>query len=196
MSLAEPKRRGRPRSQDARRAILRAAIDLLGAEALAAISADAIAERAGVSKATIYRWWPNKSAIIMEAFLEMMTPHIAFPETGSAFADLTVQINRIVETYGGESGRLFHTLVAESQSDAELGAALWTRYFSIRREQARRVIERGMASGEFRPDLDVETAIDVLYGPLLYRYMIAPAPPDAAFVGRMMALLGRALLKA
>lgn len=180
---------GRPRSEDARRAVLNAAIDLLNSEELPAISADAIAERAGVSKATIYRWWPNKSAVVMEAFIEMMAPRIAFPQTKSAFDDLRVQLCRIVDAYTGDAGKLFRTLVADSQSNAELAAALWERYFSIRRDQARQVIHRGVASGEFRADLDVETAIDLLYGPMLYRLMIAPVGPDVAFVDKMLSVL-------
>jgi AcrR family transcriptional regulator len=185
---------GRPRSEDARRAILDATIALLNSRQLFSISAEGIAQKAGVGKATLYRWWPNKSAVIMEAFLEMMAPHIAFPTTKSAYNDLRVQLCRVVVAYKGEAGQLFRTLVAESQANTELAQALWTKYFSIRREQARQVIRRGVESGEFRKNLDIETIIDLLYGPMLYWMMIAPDVPDVTFVDRLLAQMRTVLL--
>ncbi len=189
---AQQRRPGRPRNEDARRAILKAAIDLLNTEKLPAISADSIAELAGVSKATIYRWWPNKSAIIMEGFLEMIAPHIQFPETPSAMDDLRVQLCRIADVCQGNAGRMLRALVADSQANVELASEMRAHYFSVRRADARRVIERGIATGEFRPDLDIGAAIDCLYGPIMYRIMINSHPPNAAFVNRMIALLQRA----
>jgi AcrR family transcriptional regulator len=189
---AQQRRPGRPRNEEARRAILKAAIDLLNTEQLPAISADAIAARAGVSKATIYRWWPNKSAIIMEGFLEMIAPHIRFPETSSAMNDLRVQLCRVVDVCQGDAGRMLRALIADSQANTELAVAMRANYFSVRRADARKVIERGIDSGEFHRDLDIGAAIDCLYGPILYRILINPHPPDAAFVNRMIALLQRA----
>ncbi|MBI4966726.1 MAG: TetR/AcrR family transcriptional regulator [Rhodospirillales bacterium] len=192
---APQRRLGRPRCEDSRRSILKAAIALLKTNDLPAISADAIAERAGVSKATIYRWWPNKSAIVMEAFLEMVAPHTRFPETDSAMEDLRVHLGRVAEVCQSDIGRMLRTLIADSQANAELAAAMRAHYFSVRRADARKVIERGIASGEFRGDLDTEAAIDCLYGPIVFRLMINPVAPDAEFVNRMIALLRQAFLK-
>lgn len=185
---------GRPRSEDARRAILDATIALLNSESLNSISAEGIAQRAGVGKATLYRWWPSKSAVIMEAFLEMMAPRIAFPTTASAFADLRTQLCRVVDAYQGDAGRLFRALVAESQSNLELASALWEKYFSIRRDHARQVLLRGIRNGELHHDLDVETAIDLLYGPILYWMLISPNAPTVASVDTLLRALKCVLL--
>ena len=172
---------GRPRSERARRAILQAANELLESEGFAAVSVEAIAERAGVSKATIYRWWPNKAAVVMDGFLSIVSSEVPFPHTGHAREDIRIHMRRLAEAFSGKIGRTVSALLAESQADPELAEALRSRWLSVRRAEAREILERGVERGELREDLDQEVAVDVLYGPIYYRMLVGHAPLDDDF---------------
>jgi AcrR family transcriptional regulator len=166
--------RGRPRSERATTAILAAARELLEEQGLRRLSVDAIAARAGVSKATIYRWWPSKAAVVMDAFLAGAGPRMPFPDTGSAREDLRRQLRSVIRLFNEPKTRgPFIALIAESQHDIELARALRERFIASRRAAAREVFTRGMARGELRDDLDVEIAIDALYGALYYRLLVS-----------------------
>ncbi len=172
---------GRPRSERARRAILRAANELLEGEGFAAVTVEAIADRAGVSKATVYRWWPNKAAVIMDGFLSTVSSEVPFPHTGHAREDIRVHLRRLTEAFGGKMGRTVAALIAEGQADAELAEALRSRWLAVRRAEAREILEVGIERGELKGDLDPEVAVDVLYGPIYYRLLVAHAPLDEDF---------------
>src|SRR5271167_1459728 len=90
-----PKTRGRQRSLEAEASILKAALYLLERKSLRQVTTDAIAQRAGVSKATIYKWWPNKSMVALDAYLGGMTERVAIPDTGSAELDFTIQLKSL-----------------------------------------------------------------------------------------------------
>src|SRR5215217_4025925 len=118
----EPQARppGRPRSERAHRAILQAANDLLESEGFAAVTVEAIAERAGVSKATVYRWWPNRAAVVMDGFLSILSSEFPFPHTARAREDIRIHMRRLAEAFSGKIGRTVAALIAEGQSDPEL----------------------------------------------------------------------------
>jgi len=172
---------GRPRSERARRAILQAANELLEGEGFAAVTVEAIADRAGVSKATVYRWWPNKAAVVMDGFLSTVSSEVPFPHTGHAREDIRLHMRRLTEAFGGKIGRTVAALIAEGQADAELAEALRSRWLSVRRAEAREILELGIERGELREDFDPEVAVDVLYGPIYYRLLVAHAPLDDEF---------------
>jgi AcrR family transcriptional regulator len=173
-----PRPPGRPRSERARRAILRAANELLEGGGFAAVTVEAIAERAGVSKATVYRWWPNRAAVVMDGFLSTVSSEVPFPHTGHAQEDLRLHMRRLTEAFGGRMGRTVAALIAEGQADPELAEALRSRWLSVRRAEAREILELGIERGELREDLDLEVAVDVLYGPIYYRLLVGHAPLD------------------
>ncbi len=173
-----PRPPGRPRSERARRAILRAANELLEGWGFAAVTVEAIAERAGVSKATVYRWWPNRAAVVMDGFLSTVSSEVPFPHTGCAKEDIRLHMRRLAEAFGGKMGRTVAALIAEGQADPELAEALRLRWLSVRRTEAREILELGVARGELREDLDLEVAVDVLYGPIYYRLLVGHAPLD------------------
>jgi AcrR family transcriptional regulator len=135
---------GRPRSERARRAILRAANELLEGEGFAAVTVEAIAERAGVSKATIYRWWPNRAAVVMDGFLSTVSSEVPFPHTGHAQEDIRIHMRRLAEAFSDKIGRTVAALIAEGQSDPELAEALRSRWLSVRRAEAREILELGI----------------------------------------------------
>src|ERR1039457_6210509 len=111
----EPKARGRHRSLQAGAALLKATLYLLERQPLRKVTADAIARRAGVSKTTIYKWWPNKSLVALDAYLAGMTEQVAMPDTGSAELDFTQQLKSVMAFYTSPLGRLFCQFLAEGR---------------------------------------------------------------------------------
>jgi AcrR family transcriptional regulator len=177
--------RGRPRSEPARQAILASATDLLLARGLSAVSMDAIAERAGVSKATIYRWWPTKETLALDALYEQLTePTPEPPDTGSLEADLGILLSGLMErARGGPYARVIGALVTEAGTDPAFGELYRERYIEPRRAQAREIIARAIGRGDLPVGADVEAMIDLLYGPVYHRLLHGHAPLTPEFAG-------------
>jgi len=171
-------RPGRPRSQQSRAAVLRATSELMREVGLRAMTTDDIAARSGASKATIYKWWPNKYAVAVEAFLSEMAVESADPDTGSAREDFRLALRGMVHFYTGENGRAYAQLVGEAQFDPKIGAELRDHLVGSRRELVRAIWDRGVARGELRADVDPEVAIDLIFGPAMYRLIAGHAPLD------------------
>lgn len=164
-------KRGRHRSLEAEAAILKAALYLLERQPLRKVTADAIARRAGVSKATIYKWWPNKSLVALDAYLAGMSEQVPVPDTGSAELDFTQQLKSVMAFYTSPLGKLFCQFIAEGQSDPALLALFRERFLSARRDTARVMWERGVERGEIRKDVDGEIVLDLIYGPMVFRLL-------------------------
>jgi len=147
---------------------------------LRAMTTEAIATRSGASKATIYKWWPNKYAVAVEAFLSEMLAEAADPDTGSADEDFRIVLRGVTHFYASPSGRVFAQLVGEAQFDPVVAAELRDRFVGSRRKVVREVWDRGVARGELRPDVDPEAAIDLVFGPVMYRLVAGHAPLDDA----------------
>jgi AcrR family transcriptional regulator len=180
----------RRRNEKTRTAILRAARELLDRRGFRQLTIEGIAQRAGVGKATIYRWWPSKAAVVMDAVLEAASPRIPFPDTGSAREDLRRQIASVIELYTRtKTGRGIRALIAESQHDPSVAESLRDRFIASRRAEAATVFERGIERGELRPDLDVGVAIDALYGAVYYRLLVSHAPLDSAYADALIGQL-------
>ena len=158
------------------------------------MTVEAIAERARVSKATVYRWWPNKAAVVMDGFLSAVSSEVPFPHTGHAQEDIRIHMRRLAEAFDGDLGRTVAALIAEGQADPELAEALRSRWLSLGRKEAREILELGIERSELREDLDPEVAVDVLYGPIYYRMLVGHAPLDEgladALAGHIFAGLG------
>jgi AcrR family transcriptional regulator len=167
----EPKSRGRQRSIEAEVAILKATLYLLERKPLRKVTADAIAKRAGVSKATIYKWWPNKSLVALDAYLAGMTERVIMPNTGSAEKDFTEQLQSVMTFYKSPLGRLFGQFIAEGQSDPGFLALFRERFLYARRDAARIMWRRGVDRGEIREDIDTEIVLDLIYGPMIFRLL-------------------------
>src|SRR6201990_3428002 len=175
---ADRARRGRPRSDRSRTAVLRVTSQLINEVGLRAMTTDEIARRSGVSKATIYKWWPNKYAVAVEAFLSEMAVESADPDTGSAREDFRLALRGLIHFYTGEYGRAYAQLVGEAQFDPKIGAELRDHLVGPRRELVRAIWDRGVARGELRADVDPEVAIDLIFGPAMYRLVAGHAPLD------------------
>jgi AcrR family transcriptional regulator len=174
----EPKRRGRPRSASAQRAILDAAADLLLAQGLEKVSMDTVAKRAGVSKATIYRWWPTKEALALDSlYHEWDTTPAASPDTGSLRGDLHGLVRPWVRRIRARPyGRVVAALITEAQTDPEFALEYRARFVDPRRRTARELFTRAIERGEIVPETDVDLAIDLIYGPLYHRLLHGHAP--------------------
>ena len=135
------------------------------------MTADAIAQRAGVSKATIYKWWPNKSLVALDAFLAGMTEQVAMPDTGSAELDFAEQLKSVMAFYTSPLGRLFSQFLAEGQSDPEFLVLFRERFLYARRDTARVMWRRGVDRGEIREEIDGEIVLDLIYGPMIFRLL-------------------------
>jgi AcrR family transcriptional regulator len=181
---AETPQRGRPRSERARKAILEAASELLLARGLSAVSMDAVAERAGVSKATIYRWWPTKETLALDAlYTEWAAARPQPRDTGSLRGDLLSLLRPWARLAGSRPyGRVVAALLTEAQTDPVFAAEYRERFVEPRRQQARDIFRRAIERGEIPADTKVEVALDLLYGPLYHRLLHGHAPLNDRFV--------------
>ena len=185
-ALSETKLPGRPRCEETRSAILRAAHELLEAGGLGAFTIEAVAERSGAAKTTIYRWWPNKGALAMESLLGVAETLSPFPETESTREDLRDHLHLYAQALRGRAGKLLTGIVAEAQKDPATRDAFVARYMAPRRQAARHLLERGMARGEFRPGLDIEGICDALYGFFYLRLLFGHGAMDEAAVDQVL----------
>jgi AcrR family transcriptional regulator len=185
----QQKRRGRPRSERARQAILRAAADLLLDEGSAQVSMDAVAERAGVSKATIYRWWPSKERLALDALLEWAATGSSPRDTGSLRADLLSLVRPWVrEIRRRPYARVIAALVSAAQSDPAFAEDYRRHFVEQRRAPMRAAFERAIARGEVPADLDVEVALDLIYAPVYHRLLHGHAPLTDRFAASVIDL--------
>lgn len=175
--IAEAPRRGRPRSEKARKAILEAAAELLLQRGLAAVSMDAVAERAGVSKATIYRWWPSKELLAVDALYdEWAAARPPARDTASLRGDLLSLLRPWVRLLGERPyGRVIAALITEAQTDPAFAEEYRARFVEPRRDQAHALFDRAIERGEIPPTTNVELALDLLYGPLYHRILYGHA---------------------
>lgn len=192
----EPARRGRGRTRDTATtaAILGAAMDLLVEEDLKKFTIERLAARAGVGKATIYRWWPSRGAVALDAFLNAVDPQVPFPETPDFLSAVRSQASSLVRVFRDTpAGRVVRALLAEAQADPDLAEAFRTRWVEVRRDAGRAVFQRAQETGQIRSDLDLETAIDLVYGPIYYRLLAAHQPLTDQFVDDITAYALRGL---
>jgi len=163
---------GRPRSENARQAILRSTLKLLRREGFADLSIEAIAADAKVGKATVYRWWPNKGALVVDAFASTTEEELHFPDSGSVFKDMRVQMKQWLGVLRSPRGCIVRAVLAGGQSDPELIEEFRKRFLWPRREDAYRTLRRGIERGELPGGLDLDLVLDTLYGAMYMRFLI------------------------
>lgn len=173
-------RRGRPRSHSAHQAVLSAAYELLADGGLPALTIEAVAARSGITKPTIYRRWPNRTAVATAAFVDRMLHEVPLVDTGDPRADLIQQVRRVAEFYTTAAGGVLAQLIAAGVTDGQAADDLWTCYFSVRRGELHVLWQRAIDAGVVRPDIGADDAMDLLFGPILYRLLIGPRRLDGA----------------
>lgn len=177
------------RSETSRRAVLTAAFELAAEVGYAKLSIEGIAARAGVGKQTIYRWWPSKGAVLFDAFLMFTTgepgeegggesvEEAALPDTGDVEADLkTVMFATVDELNDPRYDRTMRTLSIEIAHDADLAALYAERLNRPMRELKKRRLRAAQEAGQLAADLDLDVAVDLLWSPLLVRWLHREGP--------------------
>lgn len=183
---AQKRSAGRPRSAEAHQAVLDATNRMLKTVSVRDLTIEGIASEAGVGKPTIYRWWPSKNAVVLDAVFSSVYYEIQYAKTDSAVAALTEQISHVIKVLDSRPGQILAELIAEGQTDTETLESLNQRFLSIRRTAARKVIEGGKQAGEIAEDVDVELAIDLLYAPLYHRLLAKHQPLDQRFAADLV----------
>lgn len=176
---------GRPRSQRARRAVLHVARALFAKGGYAAATVEGVAARAGVAKTTIYRWWPNRAALLVEVLVEEAAAAAPPPDGGDPLRALRAEMRSIAVAANGFSGRLLTSLLGQAQQDPDVRTALLQGLFYPRREASAEAIRRAQAAGALRSDAPPQVAVDLFFGPLFFRVFVRHAPVTDAFVRRV-----------
>ena len=180
--------RGRPRSPEAKKAILRAARALLAEGGPAAVTMEGVAARAGVGKPTVYRWWPDRHAVAMAALMEGEAEDSPRDAPGPPRSGRSgTSCRTIAERFSTPMGRHVTTMIAASDTETELSKAFRNHFVLARRTEGRALLERAIRDGEVRRGLDVEVALDLLYGPLFFRLLIGHAQLDVRFMDQVLA---------
>jgi AcrR family transcriptional regulator len=180
---------GRPRSEAARLAILDSALRLLGKNGFSNFTIEEVAAQAGVGKATVYRWWPHKAALIADAFASGTTQRLHFPDTGSLRTDMSQQMRQLIKVFRSPRGRIVAAMLGGGQSDGDLIEAFRERFLWPRRHEAYATLRRGVARGELRKDVDMDLLLDSLYGPIYMRFLIRHAKLTPDFVDSLCQLV-------
>jgi AcrR family transcriptional regulator len=165
------------RNAQAQAAILDATRKLIGSIGYARMSIEGIAATAGVGKQTIYRWWPSKAAVVLDAWAPQVQQHRIFPNTGDLAADLKTELKSASDLSNDPNfGPSFRALVAESQHDQTLATQLLERIFWPRVEAAKERLRAAQNDGQLAAAIDLDLAVDLLYGAFYYRYLLRAAP--------------------
>lgn len=178
--------RGRPRDPRTRSAILAAARALLARGGLTAVTIEAIAQKAGVSRPTIYRYWPNAPAVAMAAFLEATGAAAAARAPGNSLAALRQQLHALADAFAAPTGRSVAAMVAAAQSETELAKAFRNEFIARNRDATRGLLERCVTDGAIDAPGDMELTLDLIFGPLFYRLLMGHAPISRDFVDQLL----------
>ncbi|RZU19092.1 TetR family transcriptional regulator [Kribbella rubisoli] len=165
------------RSERARQAILDAALELCGEQLYAGLTMEGIAKRAGVGKQTIYRWWPSKAAILLEAIEERGRSTLDFPDTGNLEADLRTQMTQVAQAFASPMFAAYSKgLIAAAQSDPDIAKAVVETIINPRVDLCRERLSKAQSAGELREDIDLADLVELLYAPLYYRLLLHTRP--------------------
>jgi len=179
--------RGRPRSQEADRAILAATAELLAQRGLAAMSIEEVAARAGVGKTTVYRRWPSKGLLALDAFVASFREEQAQPDTGTLRGDMLAALHAWVRAVTQTPmGPMLTGLIAEAQHDPELRGAWRDRVLEPLREQNRSMLDRAIARGEIEPSVDREVVLDLFFGAAEHRLLLGHLPMTGEFIAEVV----------
>jgi AcrR family transcriptional regulator len=171
-----PAPRGRPRSAEAEEAILRTALEILDDVGYGSFSIEAVAARAGVGRPTIYRRWPSKLELAIEAVVRLAPPP-KVTDTGDPLADLRHLVAALLpDVTSSTTGRAILALASDPEVHAELARRLDERYLRPRRGVLADLLRRAADAGQIRPDLDPELLIDLVLGAALYRWLVTGKP--------------------
>lgn len=154
---------------------------LLKTQNLQAISIESIAKEAGVGKATIYRWWPSKASVVIDAFIQNHIVHTPMPQGVSWREALAEHMRLLIEQYSGFGGRIVTQILAEGQANPDVLREFHERFMYGRRAVVRETLEEARRRGELPPDVDLDLQMDILYAPIYMRLVTGYSPLDQHF---------------
>jgi len=125
---------------------------------------------------TIYKWWPNRGAVAIDAYFHRYRQTLDFVDTGDVASDLAAQLRLLIDAFSGRAGEVMAELIGQAQTDPGLAATLGSGWLQPRREATAAVLRHAIDRGQIRPDVDVPTLMDQLYAPLYWRLMMRHAP--------------------
>ncbi len=187
---ADQARPGRKRSEEARRAILAAALELTAEAGYARLTIDGIAARSGSGKQTIYRWWPSKDDVLLEAGAAQADRHVPIPDEGSYQADLRAFLTAsFALARQRQLADVLRALMARAQIDEAFGQRFRTSFLQRRRDALGVILDRAQARGELPAGVSPGTITDIVFGVIWYRMLAAREPLDDRLADELVAVL-------
>jgi AcrR family transcriptional regulator len=183
------------RNERSRQAILTATADLLGEVGYTRLTVEAIAARAGVGKQTIYRWWPDKGALVLDAYLALVgaDQELAFPDSGDLEADLRLVLGSTVDSLADPVfERRYRALLTAIQDAPELAAALFDRLLKPWLAATTQRLRAAQQAGQVA-DIDLDVAAELVYGPIYYRWLLRTGPISHQYLDAVVTMTVRAL---
>lgn len=171
-------RRGRPRDAGRDQALLDATVAVLGESGYGALTTAAVADRAGVSTATLYRRWSSKESLVIAATSAYTQDLTARPDTGTLEGELRLLLLDKAASLTGESGLLMRALMGEAAHNDALAEALTTAFMLPVRRRVEEVVQRAVDRGEIPPVEDTDLLGDLVIGPMVSRFFLTPLAPD------------------
>jgi AcrR family transcriptional regulator len=184
------------RNEHSRQAILTATADLLAEVGYTKLAVEAIAARAGVGKQTIYRWWPDKGALVLDAYFALVGAEqgLAFPDSGDLETDLRLALGSTVDSLADPVyEQRYRALLTAIQDDPKLAAAMLDRLLKPWLEATTQRLHAARQEGQIRKDVDLDVAAELLYGPIYYRWLLRTGPLSRQYVDALVAMALRAL---
>ncbi len=175
-------KRGRPRSEEAKAAVLVAAFELLCERGYSDMAIEAVATRAGVGKATIYRWWSTRQELAVEAFFTATQSELALPDTGVAREDFRQQIQQLATLLRGSTGAAMIAMIVGARTDQVLRQAIFGRWIAPRKRWGKERMLRAIAEGECVEGLNPDAALELMYSPIYARVLFGIGIPISAEV--------------
>ncbi len=191
--MTDHPRPGRKRSEESRTAILAATLELAAEVGYAGLTIEGIAARSGAGKQTIYRWWPSKADVLLDALATKADLRVPIPDEGTFAADLDLFLKRTFEL--GAKKQVadgLRALMAQAQIDPEFGARFRTEFLFRRRDALGEIVERAGERGELPEGVTTSTVIDIVFGVLWYRLLATLEPPSPGLAEELVAVLAKA----
>jgi len=174
--------RGRRRSHSATKLIQKAALELAYEQGISYATVERIAARSGVAKTTIYRRWPNSTAIVMAGFLDDISPLIAYKKNSTIVDTMIDSMQRFLKALEGPRGKLLRHLMGAAQHDADLMEMFSSQWIEPRRQQGKVALAKAVETGELAADTNINVLLDLLYGAVYYRLTVSFTPLTPEFV--------------
>ncbi|WP_331714830.1 TetR/AcrR family transcriptional regulator [Auraticoccus cholistanensis] len=181
-----PRGRGRRPADEVRADVLATVGQLMLTEGIAELTFERVARLAGVSKTTLYKWWPSRGALALDGYFHAVENTLAFDDTVDVREDLRHQLHSFADVMTTPGGRALLQLIGESQTDHDLASAYRALYSSGRRELAYQRLRHAQRDGQIRDEVDVRVLVDQLWGAVYHRLLIRDEPVTPAFLDALV----------